>query len=240
MASDDEFRRALAQLVASLPADLSPWAYPPPALSQRIEAFATAWCFPAGEGVLHLWVCLHTARGRPEPWRWLTPEIDLGDGVEVGVVTVDESGQRAFHLREGLDPETMEPLIVPPALPAITYDPSTDDPSWIRARARRLAKDVEKAIVAQAERIEQDARASGRRAVPPRYGASDLRRMALRLYRRTRSMRPGDIADSEGRETTEECDPEEVRRTVREWAKALRVELPALPTGRPRRKKPST
>lgn len=235
LTKDEEFRRELMKLIGSISLDDRKEMYPSGACYRVLDSFATAWCLPTDEGILQLWECVR-AGDRAEPWRWLTPEIDLGDGVEVGTVEIDGNGEAFFQLREGLDPETLEPRIVPPALPAITYDPTVESGASIRVRLSDIANRMMRSMIEQVERIEDDAKASGRRALPPRLGAKDRDRMARRLYRRTRGMRPSEIADLEEQELPDEVvNAENVRQTVAEWARSLRIALPQLPRGRPLR-----
>ncbi len=235
MAEDLDFRASLTQLQTLVPAAHPTSSHPPPELHEALDAFVRAWHFPEGRGVLDLWECLVAARGRAEPWRWLTAETDLGEGVEVGFIPVDERGDAVLHLRAGIDPHTLDMSILSPRF-RVLVDPVTEDWETIRGRIRSVAQKIEDDMLEQARRAQREVEAMGRRSVPPQHRSEkELLRLARRLFLRTRGHGPAQIAALEEHETSEVCDPETVRPTVRKWARELRVTLPPLRSGRPRR-----
>jgi hypothetical protein len=151
-------------------------------------------------------------------------------GTEVVGMVVDEVTGEVLPVR------SFCPVIFPPALLPIEYDPRCDPRASIMQLADELGALVRKSVVDQADALEREAADRGFRRTPPEYrDPQTMQRMALRLYR-CAVLGQGwtEIADAEAEDSPEGCDPQAVYSSVLNWARGLDIPLPGLPRGRPR------
>ena len=119
--------------------------------------------------------------------RWHLPTGDGRDDVWMSLVTANEGF--ALRLMAVVRPYRLPrrlTVTVTPEIPErFDYDPLSQGPSWVRARARAIADGVNQSIMQQAKDAERNAKNAGFQPLPPRHRSElQLRESALRLYRR--------------------------------------------------------
>jgi hypothetical protein len=214
--ADQEFRADLARLGAHIPpAALDGEVHPSLEWRPVVQRFADRWHLPTYEegrlapaGLRAVWHSLWLAKVT----KAAAPELFPGQ--------MDSMGP--------------PPQVIQPATPGpFEFDPTTQSRRWVAQQARRIGKNVEQDIIAQARRAEQ---VPGWGPVPPRHrDPVQLQRMARRLYRRAvQGMSYDEIAEQESQEGQEgeTVAGETVRATVSQWARQLNVSLPEIGPGR--------
>jgi hypothetical protein len=156
----------------------------------------------------------------------------IGTGVVLGIVRLPDDTIADRLTRDALERVTCE------LLDGFPFSDQLETPKEVGARLRRVFEGAVQGAVTQAEQLWSEAPAAGHRRVSPkRRNAQILDRMARRLYRRAVLLEsPEKIAEHERSEDQSEFpDTETVRATIDDWAAQLRLSLPPLRKGRPRR-----
>ncbi len=238
MNENQTFRSGLRQLYEAL--QIATYREPTASDWQILDDFAEKWRLPRGFGAGDLWgsffeespsgVAVDGA-GAPEisiEQEFLDPRPRWKAGELPALSTSDES--------RGSQTAGLVPAITPEMPPPFLYDPRGMSLDSVREYAESAGAAVRASIIRQAEELEQQARDEGWSPIHPKHqDPAALRRLALRLYRRAVLQWPwARIASEEMQGSSEWCDPQSVRTTVKAWASAIDVQLPARPPGRPK------
>jgi hypothetical protein len=213
---------------------------------ELVDAFVKQWGLPRwrGErterryrlnkdrGASDVLDCLNS-RSRGQPLR-LRADLMFWRQRIVSTVATTTSDTSTFS-------EEFPPRIHPLQPEPFVYDPFDRSRAWVRREAARIAEEVRQSVVQQAEILEQQFQQHGARPLGVRHqDPVEMRRMALRLYRRAvRNLRWEEIADVEMTEDPDaEPDAQTIRRTVTNWARVLDIPLPKQEQSR--RRKPES
>lgn len=199
--------------------------------------FCERWRLPTDEGFRDLRFSLRGGRSgeltlTPDK-RWTVVRSAIGWSIP-RVVELSNRERLDF-----LVPPT-EPTLVPSLPLPIVYDPRRMSRAELSVLIDQTIKQVKTSIVAQADLLDRQARAAGwNRFHSDHLDDAQRRRLALRLRRRAiEELGWHRIAKLEGGEHPEGIVPDahSVKGTVGLWAAALKIPLPRIAPGRPRRK----
>jgi hypothetical protein len=196
--------------------------------------FAVRWHLPKDHGIDDLdWTILSALDG------YAPLQLDIGGrGGTIPTIGLTADELHAAGVEPPNDGAYRWPLICPPRLDPIRYDPAgvvgAGLPATIRRTAREYARCVEQSILEQARAFEVAAETAGYRALPVHFRTPEQRHhAALRLYRRVIEGRTwvqiADMEAAEGRSNPEQPQaPDAVRQTATRLAKELTIPLQPL------------
>ncbi|MAG37621.1 MAG: hypothetical protein CL878_15410 [Dehalococcoidia bacterium] len=231
---DAGFPAALAELAASL---IQHWDTQldesmlmdrlPPELYGRLWEFAQRWHLPRGEGRRDVFKSVWNASGREVPGAQGSPRL-VNYGMTLFLPVTITQEEQATRDRQTRPRDYHFPRIWPIQPLDFHYDPSVYGVHSVRQWAKQLCQELEADIVRQAEAIEAIAEYHGFARTPSRHvRSSEMRRMALRLYRALVCGWDNDrILGVEARDNVDDPtyqppSPQAVSNSVTRWAKRL-------------------